>query len=99
MDRTVIAAAPELADLGVRANVIKPGPIDTGWMTELIRALGVADTPAGGLGTPEDTAHLVRLAVLTRPVPGLARTGQSGSVDIIVVTSACAVERNRGRGA
>jgi len=60
MDRTVIAAARELADLGVRANVINPGPIDTGWMSEEIRAMGVADTPAGRLGSAEDTARLVR---------------------------------------
>ncbi|MEO6265046.1 MAG: SDR family oxidoreductase [Nocardioidaceae bacterium] len=60
LDRLVIAAASELADLRVRANVINPGPVDTGWMTEQIRALGVAETPAGRLGTPDDTADLVR---------------------------------------
>jgi 3-oxoacyl-[acyl-carrier protein] reductase len=60
LDRVVVAAAAELADHGVRANVINPGPIDTGWMTDEIRAMGVADTPAGRLGTPEDTADLVR---------------------------------------
>jgi 3-oxoacyl-[acyl-carrier protein] reductase len=59
LDGTVIPAARELADLGVRANVINPGPIDTGWMNDQIRALGVADTPAGRLATPEDTANLV----------------------------------------
>jgi 3-oxoacyl-[acyl-carrier protein] reductase len=60
LDRIVIAAALELSDFGVRANVINPGPVDTGWMTEGIRAMGIADTPAGRLGTPEDTANLVR---------------------------------------
>jgi len=60
LDRLVIAAAVELSTLGVRANVINPGPIDTGWMTDEIRAFGVAETPAGRLGTPEDTADLVR---------------------------------------
>ena len=29
-------------------------------MSEEIRAMGVADTPAGRLGTAEDTARLVR---------------------------------------
>jgi 3-oxoacyl-[acyl-carrier protein] reductase len=33
MDRIVIAAATELAGAGVTANVINPGPTDTGWMT------------------------------------------------------------------
>jgi 3-oxoacyl-[acyl-carrier protein] reductase len=60
LDRIVIAAAIELADLGVRANVINPGPIDTGWMTDEIRSLGLASTPAGRLGTGRDTADLVR---------------------------------------
>ena len=58
-DRIVVAAAVELAGRGVRANVIDLGPIDTGWMT-LIRQAGVAQTPAGRLGTPSDTASLVR---------------------------------------
>lgn len=60
MDRIVVAAAVELADLGVRANVINPGPIDTGWMTDEIRNLVASETPAGRLGTPGDTADLVR---------------------------------------
>lgn len=60
LDRIVTAAAVELADRGVRANVINPGPIDTGWMDDAIRASGVEQTPAGRLGTPADTADLVR---------------------------------------
>jgi len=60
LDRIVIAAAVELADRGVRANVVNPGPIDTGWMDDGIRAGAVAATPAGRLGTPRDTADLVR---------------------------------------
>ena len=49
----------ELADRGVRANVINPGPVDTGWMTEEVRASGIAATPAGRVGTADDTADLV----------------------------------------
>jgi 3-oxoacyl-[acyl-carrier protein] reductase len=60
LDRIVIAAAAELGGRGIRANVINPGPIDTGWMTPEIRASGVAQTPAGRLGTPADTANLIR---------------------------------------
>lgn len=33
LDRVVVAAAVELASRDIRANVINPGPIDTGWMT------------------------------------------------------------------
>jgi 3-oxoacyl-[acyl-carrier protein] reductase len=60
LDRIVIAAAVELADRGVRANVINPGPIDTGWMDDTIRTSAIEATPAGRLGTPDDTANLVR---------------------------------------
>jgi 3-oxoacyl-[acyl-carrier protein] reductase len=61
LDRLVLASAHELADAGVRANVINPGPIDTGWMTDEIRASGIAQQPTGRrLGTPKDTANLVR---------------------------------------
>jgi len=59
LDRITQAAAHELSHLGVSANVINPGPIDTGWMTDEIRAAGIKQTPAGRLGTPEDTANLV----------------------------------------
>ncbi|MCU1445354.1 MAG: short-chain dehydrogenase [Cryobacterium sp.] len=60
LDRIVIAATVELADRGVRANVINPGPVETGWMDDDIRASGIAATPAGRLGTAADTANLVR---------------------------------------
>ncbi|WP_329238377.1 SDR family oxidoreductase [Streptomyces canus] len=59
MDRITLAAAHELAHLGVTANAVNPGPVDTGWMTEEVRAHCVGATPLGRLGTPQDTAHLV----------------------------------------
>ncbi len=60
LDRLVRAAAVELGPRGIRANLINPGPIDTGWMTDGIRTELTAETPAGRLGTPKDTADLVR---------------------------------------
>jgi len=60
LDRIVTAAAVELADRGVRANVINPGPIDTGWMDDTDRASCIDATPAGRLGTADETADLVR---------------------------------------
>ncbi|MFI0545201.1 SDR family oxidoreductase [Streptomyces sp. WSLK1-3] len=59
MDRITLAAAHELGHLGVTANVVNPGPVDTGWMTDEVRAHCLAATPLGRLGTPQDTAHLV----------------------------------------
>jgi 3-oxoacyl-[acyl-carrier protein] reductase len=60
LDRLVLASAHELAGLGLRANVINPGPVDTGWMDEATRASAIAGQPTGRLGTPTDTANLVR---------------------------------------
>jgi 3-oxoacyl-[acyl-carrier protein] reductase len=60
LDRIVTAAAVELADRGVRANVINPGPIDTGWMSDEIREWCLGETPAGRLGSADDVANLVR---------------------------------------
>lgn len=59
LDRITLAAAHELADLGVTANVINPGPVDTGWMTDEARDFLRRQTPLGRLGTPQDAAHLV----------------------------------------
>jgi 3-oxoacyl-[acyl-carrier protein] reductase len=59
LDRIVLASARELADIGVTANVINPGPTDTGWMDEH-QLRSVADaTPLGRVGRPADAAHLV----------------------------------------
>ncbi len=59
LDRIVLAAARELAELRITANVVNPGPIDTGWMTpeqveDVIRA-----NPRGRAGRPSDPAALV----------------------------------------
>lgn len=59
LDRIVIAAARELADRGIRANVVNPGPIDTGWMDDALRAELARRQPTGRLGTPADVARIV----------------------------------------
>ncbi|MGD1217338.1 SDR family oxidoreductase [Streptomyces krungchingensis] len=59
LDRITLAAAREFAHLGVTANVINPGPVDTGWMGDDIRKDVLDHTPLNRLGTPRDTAHLV----------------------------------------
>lgn len=60
LDRLVIAAAHELAERRLLANVINPGPIDTGWMDDAIRRAVKERTLADRWGTPTDTANLVR---------------------------------------
>lgn len=59
LDRIVIAAARELGPLGIRANVVNPGPVDTGWMNEQMRGELSRRQPTGRLGTPADVAPTV----------------------------------------
>ncbi|MFF2775545.1 SDR family oxidoreductase [Streptomyces sp. NPDC058052] len=59
LDRITLAAAQELGHLGITANVVNPGPVDTGWMDDTVREHVLRHTPQGRLGTPQDTAHLV----------------------------------------
>ena len=60
LDRLVLAGTHELADRGIRTNVVNPGPIDTGWMDDEVRAACAAQTPGGELGAPGTVADLVR---------------------------------------
>lgn len=59
LDRIVIAAARELAPQRITANVVNPGPVDTGWMSDELRDGIIRANPRGRLGQPSDTAALV----------------------------------------
>lgn len=59
LDRIVISAARELGPRGISANVVNPGPVDTGWMDDELRASMPAHVPLGRLGTADDTAGVV----------------------------------------
>lgn len=50
--RITLAAARELAHLGITANVINPGPVDTGWMTDQISAAVIRQTPPAASAPP-----------------------------------------------
>ncbi|MBN9153499.1 MAG: SDR family oxidoreductase [Microbacterium sp.] len=63
LDRIVISAAVELGPRGISANVVNPGPIDTGWMDASLRTMLAARHPLGRLGTPRDIAALVSFLV------------------------------------
>lgn len=66
LDRIVISAARELGPMQISANVLNPGPIDTGWVDEELRAVMVAEHPLGRLGEPSDIADVVAFLV-SRP--------------------------------
>jgi 3-oxoacyl-[acyl-carrier protein] reductase len=59
LDRIVLAAARELAHLQLTANVINPGPVDTGWINDELRESIGKQSPFGRVGRPGDTAALV----------------------------------------
>jgi len=59
LDRIVISAARELGPRGISANVVNPGPIDTGWMDDDLRGSLEPYHPLGRLGTPADIAGVV----------------------------------------
>ncbi|MDX6324824.1 MAG: 3-oxoacyl-[acyl-carrier protein] reductase [Nocardioidaceae bacterium] len=73
LDRIVISAARELGPMGISANAVNPGPIDTGWMNDDIRSAVLADQPQGRLGEPADIAHVVTFLV---SMPGRWVSGQ-----------------------
>ncbi len=58
LDRIVISAARELGPRNISANVVNPGPIDTGWMDADTRTALTARQPLGRLGTPRDIADI-----------------------------------------
>lgn len=59
LDRVVLASALELRDLGVAANVVDPGPTQTGWMSQELLDWAREATPLGRNGVPADCANLV----------------------------------------
>jgi 3-oxoacyl-[acyl-carrier protein] reductase len=63
LDRIVISAARELGPVGISANVVNPGPIDTGWMTDEVRASLRAAHPLGRLGAPRDIGAVVSFLI------------------------------------
>ena len=78
LDRIVISAARELGPLGISANAVNPGPIDTGWMNDDVRRAVLADQPQGRLGEPADIADVVAFLVSR---PGRWVSGQLLKVD------------------
>jgi 3-oxoacyl-[acyl-carrier protein] reductase len=58
LDRIVISAARELGPKGISANVVNPGPIDTGWMDDEAREAMTSYHPLGRPGTPRDIAGI-----------------------------------------
>ena len=53
------AAASELGAYGITANIISPGPIQTGWISPELEAQISKETPLRRAGQPEDVADVI----------------------------------------
>jgi 3-oxoacyl-[acyl-carrier protein] reductase len=51
--------AAEVAHLGITVNAVGPGPTDTGWIDDALRAQLLGRFPTGRIGEPDDAARLV----------------------------------------
>ena len=53
------AAAEELGRYGMTANIVSPGPVQTGWIMPELEAQIAAETPLGRVGQPEELADVI----------------------------------------
>lgn len=54
-----VSLAAEVAPRGITVNAVDPGATDTGWMSEELRRMLLANAPFGRLGLPTDAANLI----------------------------------------
>lgn len=57
------SAAHEFGAAGITVNIVAPGPIQTGWITDDMLPAIAADTPLGRVGAPDDVADVVAFLV------------------------------------
>lgn len=63
VDAMTITLSAELAPLGITVNSVNPGPTDTGWMNDEIRAELLPKFPFGRVGEPRDVAKTIKFLV------------------------------------
>jgi 3-oxoacyl-[acyl-carrier protein] reductase len=59
LEALTVQLAAEVAPLGITVNAMSPGPNDTGWMDDELRAELLPKFPMGRVGRPEDAAALI----------------------------------------
>jgi 3-oxoacyl-[acyl-carrier protein] reductase len=62
---TVPQLAPDLIRLGITIHAVDPGPTDTGWMTEELKAQIRNESKRGVVNSPDDAARLI-VSILTQ---------------------------------
>jgi 3-oxoacyl-[acyl-carrier protein] reductase len=65
VDAFTVSLSAEVAPLGITANAVDPGITDTGWIPPDLKAKWTTESPMGRVGTPEDTARLIRFLAST----------------------------------
>ena len=60
--------APDLIRLGITIHAVDPGPTDSGWMTEELKAQIRKESKRGEINNPEDVARLI-VSILTQEKP------------------------------
>ncbi len=55
--------SPAVASRGITVNAVNPGPTDTGWISDDLREILLAQLPIGRIGTPADVANLVAFLI------------------------------------
>ncbi|MBI4008701.1 SDR family oxidoreductase [Candidatus Roizmanbacteria bacterium] len=53
------SAAVELGTYGITVNIVAPGPIQTGWMTDKVEKEQAKNIPLRRIGKPEDVADVI----------------------------------------
>ena len=59
LQQATLTLADELADRRITVNAVNPGPTDTGWISDELRAVLLPQMGLGRLGRPEDAARLI----------------------------------------
>ncbi|MEZ4523654.1 MAG: SDR family oxidoreductase [Thermomicrobiales bacterium] len=59
VDAFTVSLSLALAPRGITVNAVNPGPTDTGWMDDDLKALLLPRFPMGRIGEPGDAARLV----------------------------------------
>jgi 3-oxoacyl-[acyl-carrier protein] reductase len=59
IEALTVSLSAGVAPLGITVNAVNPGPTDTGWMSEEVKAHLLPKFPLGRLGQPEDVARLI----------------------------------------
>jgi 3-oxoacyl-[acyl-carrier protein] reductase len=54
-----VSLSAGVASLGITVNAVNPGPTDTGWMSEELKAELLPRFPLGRIGQPDDVARLI----------------------------------------